>query len=79
LKGAKPRVQLRILGTDPSSATSTASNCASASELSGGVVVIKVGAPTEPAMQERKARIEAALHASRAVIAEGIAAGGGMA
>jgi chaperonin GroEL len=43
------------------------------------VVVIKVGAPTEPAMQERKARIEAALHATRAVIAEGIAAGGGMA
>lgn len=50
-----------------------------AAKLSGGVAVIKVGAPTEPAMQERKARVDDALHATRAAIAEGIVAGGGVA
>ncbi|HEU5100437.1 MAG TPA: chaperonin GroEL [Roseiflexaceae bacterium] len=48
-------------------------------KLSGGVAVIKVGAPTEPAMQERKARVDDALHATRAAIAEGIVPGGGVA
>jgi len=52
---------------------------ARAAKLSGGVAVIKVGAPTEPAMQERKARVDDALHATRAAIAEGIVAGGGVA
>jgi chaperonin GroEL len=50
-----------------------------AAKLSGGVAVIKVGAPTEPAMQERKARVEDALHATRAAVEEGIVTGGGVA
>jgi len=50
-----------------------------AAKLSGGVAVIKVGAPTETAMKERKARIEDALHATRAAIDEGIVTGGGVA
>jgi chaperonin GroEL len=50
-----------------------------AAKLSGGVAVIKVGAPTEPAMKERKARVEDALHATRAAVEEGIVAGGGVA
>jgi chaperonin GroEL len=48
-------------------------------KLSGGVAVIKVGAPTEPAMKERKARVEDALHATRAAVEEGIVPGGGVA
>jgi chaperonin GroEL len=47
--------------------------------LSGGVAVIKVGAATEPEMKEKKARIEDALHATRAAVEEGIVAGGGVA
>jgi chaperonin GroEL len=50
-----------------------------AAKLAGGVAVIKVGAPTEPAMKERKARVEDALHATRAAVEEGIVAGGGVA
>ncbi|MGA8016013.1 MAG: chaperonin GroEL [Candidatus Dormiibacterota bacterium] len=46
--------------------------------LSGGVAVIKVGAPTEVAMKERKARVEDALHATRAALEEGYVAGGGV-
>jgi chaperonin GroEL len=48
-------------------------------KLSGGVAVIKVGAATEPEMKEKKARIEDALHATRAAVEEGIVAGGGVA
>ncbi|MBA3847933.1 MAG: chaperonin GroEL, partial [Planctomycetes bacterium] len=48
-------------------------------KLSGGVAVINVGAATEPEMKERKARIEDALHATRAAVEEGIVAGGGVA
>jgi chaperonin GroEL len=48
-------------------------------KLSGGVAVINVGAPTELALKERKARIEDALSATRAAVAEGIVAGGGVA
>ncbi|MBX3119303.1 MAG: chaperonin GroEL [Fimbriimonadaceae bacterium] len=48
-------------------------------KLSGGVAVIKVGAATETAMKERKARIEDALAATRAALEEGIVAGGGVA
>ncbi len=48
-------------------------------KLSGGVAVIHVGAPTEPAMKEKKARVEDALHASRAAAEEGIVTGGGVA
>ncbi|MGQ9547315.1 MAG: chaperonin GroEL [Roseiflexus sp.] len=48
-------------------------------KLSGGVAVIKVGAPTEPALKERKARVEDALNATRAAVEEGIMPGGGIA
>jgi chaperonin GroEL len=48
-------------------------------KLSGGVAVIKVGAPTETEMKEKKLRIEDALNATRAAVEEGIVAGGGTA
>ena len=48
-------------------------------KLSGGVAVLKVGAPTETAMKERKSRIEDALAATRAALEEGIVPGGGVA
>jgi chaperonin GroEL len=48
-------------------------------KLSGGVAIIKVGAPTESAMKEVKARIEDALNATRAAAAEGVVMGGGLA
>ncbi|MDN5278806.1 MAG: chaperonin GroEL [Clostridiales bacterium] len=48
-------------------------------KLSGGVAVIKVGAPTETAMKERKTRVEDALSATRAAVEEGVVAGGGVA
>jgi chaperonin GroEL len=48
-------------------------------KLVGGVAVVKVGAATETEMKERKARVEDALHATRAAVEEGIVAGGGVA
>jgi len=48
-------------------------------KLAGGVAVIKVGAATEPEMKEKKARVEDALHATRAAVEEGFLAGGGVA
>ena len=50
-----------------------------AAKLSGGVAVIKVGAATEVEMKEKKARVEDALHATRAAVEEGIVPGGGVA
>ena len=47
-------------------------------KLSGGVAVIKVGAPTEPELKNRKARVEDALAATRAAVEEGIVPGGGV-
>ena len=47
-------------------------------KLAGGVAVIKVGAATEPEMKEKKARVEDALHATRAAVEEGFLAGGGV-
>jgi chaperonin GroEL len=47
-------------------------------KLAGGVAVISVGAPTEMEMKEKKARVEDALHATRAAVEEGIVAGGGV-
>jgi chaperonin GroEL len=47
--------------------------------LSGGVAIFKVGADTEIAMKEKKARVEDALHATRAAVEEGIVPGGGVA
>jgi len=48
-------------------------------KLAGGVAIIKVGAATETAMKEKKARVEDALNATRAAVEEGIVAGGGVA
>ena len=48
-------------------------------KLAGGVAVIKVGAATEIEMKEKKARVEDALHATRAAVEEGVVAGGGVA
>ena len=47
-------------------------------KLSGGVAVLKIGASTEIEMKEKKARVEDALHATRAAVEEGIVAGGGV-
>ena len=46
-------------------------------KLAGGVAVIKVGAATEVEMKEKKARVEDALHATRAAVEEGVVPGGG--
>src|SRR5262249_57444318 len=48
-------------------------------KLVGGVAVVKVGAATEVEMKEKKARVEDALHATRAAVEEGIVPGGGVA
>jgi chaperonin GroEL len=48
-------------------------------KLSGGVAVIKVGAPTEVELKEKKARVDDALHATRAAVEEGVLPGGGTA
>jgi chaperonin GroEL len=48
-------------------------------KLAGGVAVLKVGAATETEMKEKKARVEDALHATRAAVEEGVVAGGGVA
>ena len=48
-------------------------------KLAGGVAIIKVGAPTEAAMKEKKDRVDDALHATRAAVEEGIVPGGGVA
>ena len=48
-------------------------------KLAGGVAVIKVGAATEVEMKEKKARVEDALHATRAAVEEGVVSGGGVA
>ncbi len=48
-------------------------------KLAGGVAVVKIGAATEIEMKEKKARVEDALHATRAAVEEGVVAGGGVA
>ncbi|MCE1826899.1 chaperonin GroEL, partial [Enterobacter hormaechei] len=48
-------------------------------KLAGGVAVIKVGAATEVEMKEKRARVDDALHATRAAVEEGVVAGGGVA
>ena len=60
--------------------TTTKKNYKSAwQNLAGGVAVIKVGAATEVEMKEKKARVEDALHATRAAVEEGVVPGGGVA
>ena len=48
-------------------------------KLAGGVAIIRVGATTETELKEKKARVEDAMHATRAAVEEGIVAGGGVA
>src|SRR5438552_8658047 len=61
-------------------AITTRKSCRSALPSSpGGVAVIKVGAATEVEMKEKKARVEDALHATRAAVEEGVVPGGGVA
>ena len=48
-------------------------------KLAGGVAVLKIGAATETEMKEKKARVEDALHATRAAVEEGVVPGGGVA
>src|SRR6202030_825070 len=48
-------------------------------KLTGGVAIVKVGAATEAEMKQTKGRVEDALHATRAAVAEGILPGGGVA
>ena len=55
------------------------SNIGDAVDLAGGVAQINVGAATEVEMQEKKARVEDALHACRAAVEEGVLPGGGVA
>ncbi|HJV84387.1 MAG TPA: chaperonin GroEL [Noviherbaspirillum sp.] len=50
-----------------------------AAKLAGGVALIKIGASTETEMKEKRSRVEDALHATRAAVEEGVAAGGGVA
>ncbi len=58
----------------------TVKSCKSVvAKLAGGVAVIKVGAATEVEMKEKKARVEDALHATRAAVEEGVVPGGGVA
>jgi len=52
--------------------TTTKKNFKSVAKLAGGVAVIKVGAATEVEMKEKKARVEDALHATRAAVEEGV-------
>jgi chaperonin GroEL len=48
-------------------------------KLAGGVAIIRVGAPTEPEMKEKRDRVEDAMHATRAAVEEGVVPGGGVA
>jgi chaperonin GroEL len=71
--------KVRALLTDLESAWDREQQEKRLAKLTGGVAVIEVGAPTEIAMKERRDRIEDALSATRAAIAEGIVPGGGVA
>lgn len=71
--------QIRRLIEDSTSAYETEKLKDRLAKLAGGVAVIHVGAATETEMKEKKARIEDAVHATRAAVAEGIVPGGGVA
>jgi chaperonin GroEL len=71
--------QIRTQIKDASSEYDTEKMYERIAKLSGGVAVIKVGAATEVEMKEKKARVEDALHATRAAVQEGVVAGGGVA
>ena len=71
--------QLRTQVEDPTSDYDREKLQERLAKLVGGVAVIKVGAATETEMKEKKARVEDAMHATRAAVEEGIVAGGGVA
>ena len=71
--------QIRAQVAETSSASARAPLPARLAKLSGGVAVIKVGAGSEVEMKEKKARVEDALHATRAAVEEGVVPGGGVA
>lgn len=77
IEGRKKQIQAQIEATDSTYDKEKLSE--RLAKLSGGVAVIKVGAATETAMKEKKARIDDALHATRAALEEGIVPGGGYA
>jgi chaperonin GroEL len=83
-KGDKPKIEARLKQIKQQAETTDSNYDREKlneryAKLSGGVAVIKVGAPTETALKERKARIEDALAATRAALEEGIVSGGGAA
>ncbi|MDA3868372.1 MAG: chaperonin GroEL [Gammaproteobacteria bacterium] len=79
-KDIKSRVeQIRKLSDDATSDYDKEKLQERLAKLSGGVAVIKVGAATEVEMKEKKDRVDDALHATRAAVAEGIVPGGGVA
>ncbi len=71
--------QLRVQVEDTSSEYDREKLQERLAKLAGGVAIIKVGAATETEMKEKKARVEDALHATRAAVEEGIVPGGGVA
>jgi len=82
--GKKPEIQARIaqIRTQIEASTSDYDKeklTERLAKISGGVAVIQVGAPTEAAMKEKKARVEDAYHATKAAAEEGILPGGGVA
>lgn len=80
VKNIKARVnQIRVQIEDTSSDYDREKLQERVAKLAGGVAVVKVGAATEVEMKEKKARVEDALHATRAAVEEGVVAGGGVA
>ncbi len=83
-KGAQGEIQARIKQIRNEIANSTSDYDKEKlqerlAKLAGGVALIRIGAATETEMKEKKARVEDALHATRAAVEEGIVAGGGVA
>lgn len=83
-KGAQGEIQARIKQIRNEIANSTSDYDKEKlqerlAKLAGGVAIIRIGAATETEMKEKKARVEDALHATRAAVEEGIVAGGGVA
>ncbi len=77
IKGRINQIKTQIEGTDSSYDKEKLQE--RLAKLSGGVAIINVGAATETEMKEKKARVEDALHATRAAVEEGIVPGGGVA
>ncbi len=77
IKGRINQLKVQIEGTDSSYDKEKLQE--RLAKLSGGVAIISVGAATETEMKEKKARVEDALHATRAAVEEGIVPGGGVA